>query len=152
MPPFIFQVFARQDKSNPLYGRYCAMAIRLSAPVEIENLLPYDFNFRIIDKTAGQDYNSFLRKGGSIPLHVVENKHLLLFNVHMPNTGIYKEWNRMHLIMINVCFSLGRGTSAYKASDFAIISTRGADDLDIDDTIQLTDKNGNGLTLKINTV
>jgi vacuolar protein sorting-associated protein 13A/C len=63
------------------------MAIRLSAPVEIENLLPYDINFRIIDKTAGQDYNSFLRKGGSIPLHVVENKHLLLLNIHMPNTG-----------------------------------------------------------------
>ncbi|CAO3587114.1 unnamed protein product [Absidia cylindrospora] len=127
MPPFIFQIFARHDKTNALYGRYCAMAIRLSAPVEIENLLPYDFNFRIIDKTSGQDYNSFLRKGGSIPLHVVENKHLLLLNIHIPNT-------------------------VYKASEFAIISTRGVDDLDIDDTIQLTDSGNNYLTLKINTV
>lgn len=65
------------------------MSIRLSAPVEIENLLPYDFNFRIIDKTARQDYSSFLRRGGTIPLHVVENKHLLLLNIHLAGSGIY---------------------------------------------------------------
>lgn len=63
------------------------MKLRLSAPIEIENLLPYDFNFRIIDKTAGQDFSSFLRKGGTTPLHVIENGHLLLFNVHILDTG-----------------------------------------------------------------
>ncbi|CAO3651068.1 unnamed protein product [Cunninghamella blakesleeana] len=127
MPPFIFQMYSRQDKSNPLYSQYCFMSIRLSAPVEIENLLPYDFNFRIIDKTARQDYSSFLRRGGTIPLHVVENKHLLLLNIHL--TG-----------------------SEYKPSDFAIISTKGTDDLDIDDTLQLKDKYSNILHLKLNII
>lgn len=91
MPPFIFQLNPRMDKKNPLFGVYPCMAVRLSAPVEIENLLPFDFNFRIIDKTAGQDFSSFLRKGGTTPLHVIENGHLLLFNMHMPSTGTSSE-------------------------------------------------------------
>lgn len=69
------------------------MAIRLSAPIEIENLLPYSFNFRIIDKTAGQDFSSYLRKGGNTPLHVIENGHLLLFNIQMPDTSGFPQYN-----------------------------------------------------------
>ena len=70
-----------------IFRQYPNMKIRLSAPIEVENLLPYDFNFRIIDKTSGQDFSSFLRKGGTTPLHVIENGHLLLMNIHMPDTG-----------------------------------------------------------------
>lgn len=40
----------------------------------------------------------------------------------------------------------------YNPSDFAIISTKGTDDLDIDDTLQLKDKYGNILYLKLNIV
>lgn len=87
MPNFFFQIHARLDKKNALYGHYPLMAIRLSAPIEIENLLPYSFNFRIIDKTAKQDFSSFLRTGGTTPIHVIENGHLLLMNIHMPDSG-----------------------------------------------------------------
>lgn len=87
MPNFFFQIHARLDKKNPLYGHYPLMAIRLSAPIEIENLVPYSFNFRIIDKTAKQDFSSFLRTGGTTPIHVIENGHLLLMNIHMPDSG-----------------------------------------------------------------
>ncbi|CEG72298.1 hypothetical protein RMATCC62417_07879 [Rhizopus microsporus] len=129
MPPFIFHVDARLDKKNILYGQYPAMAIKLSAPIEIENLLPYDFNFRIIDKTSGQDFSSFLRKGGVMPIHVIENGHLVLLSIEMPDTD-------------------------YRKSDYAIISTKRTDDLDVDRSIELVHKNdkNNKLHIRINTM
>ncbi|CEG78909.1 hypothetical protein RMATCC62417_13445 [Rhizopus microsporus] len=129
MPPFIFHVDARLDKKNILYGQYPAMAIKLSAPIEIENLLPYDFSFRIIDKTSGQDFSSFLRKGGVMPIHVIENGHLVLLSIEMPDTD-------------------------YRKSDYAIISTKRTDDLDVDRSIELVHKNdkNNKLHIRINTM
>ncbi|KAI8968414.1 hypothetical protein BDF20DRAFT_896210, partial [Mycotypha africana] len=128
MPPFIFQINAILDRKSILFGQYPAMAIRLSAPIEIENLLPYDFNFRIVDKTTGQDFSSFLRKGGITPIHVIENNHLVLFNIEMPDTE-------------------------YKRSDYAIISTKRSDDLEVDHAIELVSKKDNSkLNVHINTV
>lgn len=66
---------------------YPCMAIRLSAPIEIENLLPYDFTYQIIDKDTNQNVETFLRKGGTSPLHVVEIGHLILMNVTIQDTG-----------------------------------------------------------------
>ncbi|RCI05461.1 hypothetical protein CU098_001873, partial [Rhizopus stolonifer] len=115
MPPFVFQMHARLDKKSILFGQYPAMAIRLSAPIEIENLLPFDFNFRVVDKTSGQDFSSYLRKGGITPIHVIENGHLVLLNIEMPDTD-------------------------YNRSEYAIISTKRTDDLDIDRNFELINK------------
>ncbi|KAI9273340.1 hypothetical protein EDC94DRAFT_192131 [Helicostylum pulchrum] len=128
MPPFIFQIHARLDKKSILFGKYPVMGIRLSAPIEIENLLPFDFNFRIVDKTNGQDFSSYLRKGGVTPIHVIENGHLVLLNLEMPDT-------------------------VYKRSEYAIISTKRTDDLDIDDTIELiSSKDRSKLNIRIDTL
>ncbi|KAL7310459.1 Vacuolar protein sorting-associated protein 13 [Mucor circinelloides] len=128
MPPFIFQINARLDKKSILFGQYPVMGIRLSAPIEIENLLPFDFNFRIVDKTSGQDFSSYLRKGGITPIHVIENGHLVLLNVEMPDTD-------------------------YKRSEYAIISTKRTDDLDIDHSIELVNrKDKSKLNIRINTL
>lgn len=128
MPPFIFQVHARLDRKSILFGQYPAMGIRLSAPIEIENLLPFDFNFRIVDKTTGQDFSSYLRKGGVTPIHVIGNGHLVLLNIEMPDT-------------------------VYKRSEYAIISTKRTDDLDIDHSIELiSSKDKSKLNIRINTL
>ena len=128
MPPFIFQMHARLDRKNILFGQYPVMHIRLSAPIEIENLLPFDLNFRIVDKTTGQDFSSYLRKGGVTPIHVIENGHLVLLNVDMPDTD-------------------------YKRSEYAIISTKRTDDLDIDTSIELISKKDKSkLNVRIHTL
>ena len=62
------------------------MKIRLSAPIELENLLPYDFKYRIYDKNTKKDWTNFLRKGGLSPVHVVELSHLLLLSIDMQDT------------------------------------------------------------------
>lgn len=62
------------------------MRLKLTAPVTLENLLPYDFKYRIYDKNTRRDWPNFLRKGGVSPVHVVELSHLLLLSIHMQDT------------------------------------------------------------------
>ncbi len=78
------------------------MRIRLSAPVELQNLLPYDFKYRIYDKKTKKDWTNFLRKGGVSPVHVVNLSHLLLLSVNLQDT-------------------------LFKQSDFAIINSPDGD-------------------------
>ncbi|KAI8935314.1 hypothetical protein NX059_007900 [Plenodomus lindquistii] len=82
-PPFYFQMHAAYDKKDPLTGVYPYMRLRLQAPVEVHNLLPYDFKYRIYDSNTKKDWTNFLRKGGISPVHVVELSHLLLLSVEM---------------------------------------------------------------------
>lgn len=78
------------------------MRVQLSAPLEVQNLLPYDFKFRIYDKNTKKEWTNFLRKGGLSPVHVVELSHLLLLSIDMQDT-------------------------VYNASDFAIINSNNSE-------------------------
>ena len=68
------------------------MTLRLRAPIEVENLLPYDIKYRIFDKNTNQNWTSFLRKGGLMPVHSVQLSHLVLLSVQLEDSGtpIYK--------------------------------------------------------------
>ncbi|KAL9059489.1 MAG: hypothetical protein Q9162_001187 [Coniocarpon cinnabarinum] len=97
-PPFYFQMNAIYEKHNPLTKMYPYMKIRLSPPVELHNLLPYDFKYRIYDKNTKRDWTNFLRKGGISPGHVMSLSHLLLLSIDLQDVP-------------------------FKQSDFAIINT-----------------------------
>jgi len=57
------------------------------APLELENLLPYNLEYRIYDKNTDQNWQSYLRKGGVMPVHSVELGHFVLLNVTIQDTG-----------------------------------------------------------------
>lgn len=69
------------------HRQYPRLNLMLRAPVEIENLLPYDLKFRIHDKNTGLSSSNFLVKGGSSPVHTVELGHLLLLSVAPEDTS-----------------------------------------------------------------
>lgn len=100
------------------------MRIRISAPVEVQNLLPFDFKYRIYDKNTKKDWTNFLRKGGVSPVHVVELSHLLLMSVDMQDTP-------------------------FKASEFAIINSTNNEDFRREKTLTVKDKNNLELKLKL---
>lgn len=100
------------------------MRIRLSAPVELENLLPYDFKYRIYDKNTKKDWTNFLRKGGLSPVHVVELSHLLLMSIDMQDT-------------------------VFKASEFAIINSNNQEDFRRESVLVCKDNEGLTLNLKL---
>ncbi|KAH8784607.1 hypothetical protein BGZ57DRAFT_882885 [Hyaloscypha finlandica] len=123
-PPFYFQMHASYDKANPLTSVYPYMRIRLSAPVELENLLPYDFKYRIYDKNTKKDWTNFLRKGGLSPVHVVELSHLLLMSIDMQDTP-------------------------FKASEFAIINSNNQEDFHKESILVCKDADGLSLNLRL---
>ena len=100
------------------------MKIKLSAPITLENLLPYDFKYRIYDKNTKKDWSNFLRKGGVSPVHVVELSHLLLLSVDMQDT-------------------------VFKASDFSIINSGNNDDFRKEHRLAVKDDQGLPLHLKM---
>ncbi|KAL6231310.1 hypothetical protein BDW75DRAFT_48238 [Aspergillus navahoensis] len=122
-PPFYFQTNATFNARDPLTKIYPYMRIRIFAPVEIQNLLPYDFKYRIYDKNTRKDWTNFLRKGGVSPVHVVELAHLLLLSVDLEDT-------------------------VFKQSDFSIINGN-AHDFRREHTLSLKDDRGLLLKLKL---
>jgi len=123
-PPFYFQMQAVFDKNNPLTSVYPYMRVRLSAPIEVQNLLPFDFKYRIYDKNTKKDWTNFLRKGGVSPVHVVELSHLLLMSIDMQDTP-------------------------FKASEFSIINSSNDADFKREKTLLVKDKNNLELRLKL---
>ncbi|KAF4508140.1 hypothetical protein G6O67_004556 [Ophiocordyceps sinensis] len=122
--PFYFQAHAEFDKSDPLFKVYPCMKIKLSAPVTLENLLPYDFKYRIYDKNTKKDWSNFLRKGGVSPVHVVELSHLLLLSIDMQDT-------------------------VFKPSDFSIINPGNGEDFRKESRLVLKDNQGLTLNLSL---
>lgn len=100
------------------------MRIKLHAPIELQNLLPYDFNYRIYDKNTKKNWTNFLRKGGVSPVHVVELSHLLLLNIHMQDT-------------------------LFKESEFAVINSSAQEDFRWEKVLAVKDKENNQLNLKL---
>ncbi|CAK7205487.1 Vacuolar protein sorting-associated protein 13 [Sporothrix eucalyptigena] len=119
---FFFQVNANFDRGNPLVQNYPYMRIKLSAPIILENLLPYDFKYRIYDKNTKRDWTNFLRKGGVSPVHVTELSHLLLLSVDMQDT-------------------------MFKPSEFAIINSGNAEDFHREKNLVCKDEEGLNLYL-----
>ena len=72
--------------------KYPKLNLRLRAPIELENLLPYDIQYRIYDKNTTQQWKSYLRHGGIMPVHSVELAHLVLLNVTIQDTGTLKRF------------------------------------------------------------
>ena len=123
-PPFHFQMNAAFDKKDPMTQIYPYMRVRVSAPIEVQNLLPYDFKYRIYDKSTKKDWTNFLRKGGVSPVHVVELSHLLLLSVDLQD-------------------------SVFKQSDFAIINSNTQEDFRREDNLVLKDHLGDDLRLRL---
>jgi vacuolar protein sorting-associated protein 13A/C len=122
-PPFYFQVNATYDSKNSLTGVYPYMRVRIFAPVEIQNLLPYDFKYRIYDRNTKKDWTNFLRKGGVSPVHVVELSHLLLLSIDLEDT-------------------------VFRQSEFAIVNGN-AQDYRREQTLSLKDERGLQLKLQL---
>jgi len=141
--PFYFQLNANVDKGNPLTKyvherakeriesppltrrrNYPYMKIKVSPPVVLENLLPYDFKYRIYDKNTKKDWTNFLRKGGVSPVHVTELSHLLLLSIDMQDT-------------------------LFKASDFSIINSGQSEEFKREKSLSCKDEDGLNLHLSL---
>ena len=63
------------------------MTLNLRAPIELENLLPFDIKWKVHDKNTGLSSTELLVKGGTCPIHSVELSHLLLISIAPQDCG-----------------------------------------------------------------
>ena len=90
--PFFLKLFAKSDTPEEVIYATSALAnraskkdlnfyalgtITFSPSLEIENLLPFDFSFRIYDHDARYDFSGTLPAGQMNPLHGVDTKHVI---------------------------------------------------------------------------
>lgn len=109
---FNFEINAKYDQSEPLAKIYPHLTMVVSAPVEIENLLPYDFTYRIYDKKTKSDWSGLIQKGVKSYVHIVSLANLLMLSVEPIDCGFEKsefaiintpaksEFNREHTISL----------------------------------------------------
>ncbi|EKM61051.1 uncharacterized protein PHACADRAFT_156217 [Phanerochaete carnosa HHB-10118-sp] len=124
---FRFQAWVDTDVKEAVTRKYPKISLKLRAPVELENLLPYNIEYRIYDKNTDQNWRSYLRKGGVMPVHSVELGHMVLLNVTVQD-------------------------AVFKPSDFSIINTDGSADFDIENRLTLRDEKDRKLDLGLNYV
>lgn len=125
--PFRFQAWAQSDSNESGTRKPPKIKLKLRAPIELENLLPYNIQYRIYDKDADQNWKSYLRKGGVMPVHSVELGHLVLLNAEVQDT-------------------------IFKPSDFAIINTDRNSDFEVESRLSLRDQSNRKLDLRLNYV
>lgn len=87
---YFFQAEAQYNAHEPLAKIYPHLTVVISAPLEIENLLPFDFNFRLYDKSSKKDWNGTVEKGKSSFIQVVTLQSLLLLSVEPRGCGFGK--------------------------------------------------------------
>lgn len=121
---FYFQATAIYDNTIPLTKIYPHMKVVLSAPIEITNLLPFDFTYRIFDKSTGKDWSNTLKQGCTGAVHVVELSHLLLLNVHPKDAG-------------------------FGCTDFAVINSPKGGDFGLENGLVARSQDGQRLILKL---
>lgn len=121
---YYYQVEAVYDKSEPLAKIYPHMKVIISSPVEIENLLPYDLDYRLYDKSSKKDWNGSVAKGVNTYVHVASLTSLLLLSVEPKDCG-------------------------YGKSEFAIINAPSDSEFKRESTLPLKSDMGHRLKLKI---
>jgi len=109
---FYFQAKAVFDRHEPLAQVYPHMKFVISAPLEIENLLPYDFDYRLYDKNSRREWTGSVQKGVKSYVHVVSLKNLLLLSIQPRNCN-------------------------YSKSEFAVINGGSRSDFERENTLKL---------------
>ncbi|KAG7665092.1 VPS13 [[Candida] subhashii] len=121
---YYFQTEAAFNKEELLGRIYPHLHLVISSPLEIENLLPYDIDYRLYDKNSKRDWIGSIKKGVKSYVHVVSLDNLLLLSVVPRDSG-------------------------YERSEFAIINRPHSSEFKRENVITLRDKQNNILKLRI---
>ena len=114
------------------------MNFRIVAPILLENLLPFDFRYILVDKNTRQEYRGELQSGCLDPIHLFDPTVGLALNIQILGTSkktIFLLLNQSNMTLLDLI---------QKEAVF-VTSTEGFRDY----SICFKDPSGNQLDLKI---
>ncbi|KAI8450966.1 hypothetical protein BY996DRAFT_6432303 [Phakopsora pachyrhizi] len=115
------------DREDGTVRYYPNLTLRLRAPIEVENLLPYDIIYRVHLKEQHFAYSAFLRKGGISPVHIVDPQEFLLLAVEFQDESLKSECRQR--------------------TQYAIVNTDNPEDFPIENRLPFYDEDGSLLKL-----
>lgn len=62
---------------------YPLVSMNIQAPLQIENLLPYDIKYLVYDRTTKQNHVDTLTQGSVDSIHIVNRAHILAMSVQL---------------------------------------------------------------------
>jgi len=119
---YYFKAYAEYDKKELLNQLYPHMNIVISPPLVLENLLPFDINWKLFQK-GPKRWNDDLKMGGKCPIHVLDMNYSVVLKIDV----------------------LG---STYETSAAAIINTPNSV-TNVDSEISLKNPDGHRLNLRL---
>lgn len=122
--PYKYQIKVICDKKNPLVKQYPFLKIQFCPPIEVENLLPFDFDLILTNELTGEKMCSFVEKG----------KTAQLYNMN-PSTALI--------------IQLGLKSDRYKCSNTSVINTT-PNYNSIGEKITIVDRNDVPTNVKMN--
>lgn len=120
---FYFHISAKKHPGI-IKKLYPHLQIIISAPLQIENLLPYNMKYQIYDKNIKRSWSVDLVKGNSSNVHFIDTTHLLLLSVEPLDCG-------------------------FKKSEFSIINTANDSVFPIDSKLNLVHADNQKMSLNI---
>ncbi|KAA1090635.1 hypothetical protein PGT21_008107 [Puccinia graminis f. sp. tritici] len=120
-PSHRFNATTIYDEEDSTVRYYPKITLYLRAPIEIENLLPFDINCTIhLDK----NYSTLLKKGELFPVHIVNVMDLMLLGIEFKDEG-----------MVGM------------RSQYAVVNTNNPEDVPLENRMSVTDEDGLALNL-----
>lgn len=83
---YYFRAHAEYDKDEILNKLYPHMTIYISPPLVIENLLPFDVDWKLFQK-GPKKWNDALRRGDNCPIHVVDMNYSAVMKIDVLGSG-----------------------------------------------------------------
>jgi vacuolar protein sorting-associated protein 13A/C len=119
-----YQLVAEFDKKSPIVKQYPFMKIQFCPPVEVENLLPFDFDLTLTNEMTGERITTFVEQGNTAHLHNMKSDTPLVIQLDLKS-------------------------DRYKCSDSAVIRTTPSYN-GIGEKLVITDQNDVPTNLRMN--
>lgn len=81
--PYEYQINVECDKKNPLVKQYPFLKVKFCPPIQVENLLPFDFDLTLTNELTGEKMHAFVEKGKTANLYHMKPSTALVIQLDL---------------------------------------------------------------------
>lgn len=81
--PYEYQINVECDKKNPLVKQYPFLKVQFCPPIQVENLLPFDFDLTLTNEMTGETMRAFVEKGKTANLYNMKPSATLIIQLDL---------------------------------------------------------------------